>query len=455
MPALSRPASSRLRPRLAVAAALLASALVAGCGHKAVPAKSNKSAEVVATTPISYDVIDYQDFTGRLDTVHNVDLRARVAGYVTKAEFKEGDIVQEGTVLFEIDERPYKNAVESAKAQLAGAKAQLAAMQAQVGVGEANLRLAKVTYQRTRTAGAGATALELDQALAQQQVSQANLNLAKANVGNAQAAVNKAESDLQTAELNYRWTKVKAPITGRISRYYVREGNLVKADDTLLTTIVIEDPVWAYFNVDERTFLNLTGQLPGGPSDLLKDKTFRVLMRLANEDKFAHWGKIDFLDNRLNANTGTIPLRGVFDNPRGYLKPGLFVGIRLPVGKSYPALLVPDEALQSDQGRKYVFVINKDNVVEYRPVTLGQAIGGLRVIKKGLNDGERVMIAGMQRVRAKDKVQVTMKDPPPPPADPLGAPPAPLDPAKAASDQGHSSPASKPATRGGSRHGKR
>jgi RND family efflux transporter MFP subunit len=229
----------------------------------------------------------------------------------------------------------------------------------------------------------------------------------------------------------------------------VDPGNLVNADLTSLTTIVTENPLYAYFDVDERTFLDLMGSptsrsglaavesrdpnlavaaavgLLGSPLDLpaacavVPSRVFPVVMRLANEDEFSKLGIVNFIDNRVNASTGTIRIRGVFDNTSGSLKPGLFVRIRLPTGAPYEPLLVPDEAVQSDQGRKYVYVVNGDDKVEYRSVTLGQSIQGLRVIKEGLNKGERVIVSGMQRVRRDMAVQTKRQEPPRPPRSPL------------------------------------
>jgi multidrug efflux system membrane fusion protein len=172
--------------------------------------------------------------------------------------------------------------------------------------------------------------------------------------------------------------------------------------------------------VDERTYLELVGTRASGPSSLPAGLRFPVVMRLANEDEFARSGIVDFIDNRVNAGTGTIRMRGVFENPKGLLRSGLFVRIRLPIGKPYTALLVPDEALLSDQGKKYVFVVNDNDEVVYRPVTLGQETKGLRVIKEGVSAGERVIITGMQRVRQGAKVQVKVQPPPKPPGSALG-----------------------------------
>jgi RND family efflux transporter MFP subunit len=196
----------------------------------------------------------------------------------------------------------------------------------------------------------------------------------------------------------------------------VDPGNLVNADQTLLTTVVTEDPMYAYFDVDERTYLDLVGAAPGDTGTWLAGNKYPVWLRLANEEEYAHPGTVDFVDNRLNGNTGTIRLRGVFENPRHLFKSGLFVRVRLPIGQSYEAVLIPDEAILSDQGRKYVYVVNAQSAVEYRAVDLGQSIRGLRVIRKGVTTGERVIVSGMQRVKAKMEVQAKVQEPPKPPS---------------------------------------
>jgi multidrug efflux system membrane fusion protein len=413
-------------------AVLLGPLLAAGC-TKAPPAQGAKTIEVVVTRPITDEVTDYQDFTGRLDAIKTVDVRARVSGYITKAPFKEGDEVREGELLFEIDPRPYKAALDAAEAQFKAADAQ-------VIVAQANLNLAKVTYDRARAAGSAATALELDQDRIQAQAIAASLGLARANR-------DKAKADLENARLNMDWTEVRAPLNGRISRRNVDPHNLVNADQTLLTTIVTTNPVYSYFDVDERTYLDLMGTAAGEQGTWFSALSFPVLMRLANEEKFTHAGMVNFLDNRLNSNTGTIRMRAEFKNDKGFLKPGLFVRVRLPLGRPYNAILIPDEALLSDQGRKYVYVVAKDNEgkyrVKYRSVIPGQAIGrenagqpgrgesagqaggSLRVIftdgeppqehKPGLSTGDRVIISGMQRVRPDQEVVPKEEEPPPPP----------------------------------------
>ncbi len=379
---------------VALAPCLLAF-LQAGCNRDAPAAPAAKSVEVVATTPITYEVTDYQDFTGRLDAFKTVDIRSRVSGYVTEVPFKEGDEVREGDLLFQIDPRPYQADLNQAEANLKQAEA------------ERRLQEKIVARARQLIGGGNIAKEEYDQDVAASEK-------ALATVGAMRAARDRAE-------LYLSFTRVTAPFSGRISRRYVDPGNLVNADNTVLTTLVTDSPVYAYFDVDERTYLDLLDSAKKHQASWMEGLRFPVLMRLANEDDYQRSGVVDFIDNRVIGTTGTVRMRGVFDNPKGgILKAGLFVRVRLPIGRPYLSLLVPDEALLSDQGRKYVYVVGADNVVQYRAVEIGQAIQGLRVIKKGLELGDRVIVKGMQRVRPKAAVQVTMQDPPKPPDSPLG-----------------------------------
>jgi RND family efflux transporter MFP subunit len=385
---------------------LLAALPAAGCA-KAPAAAGPKTVEVVVTHPIAAEVTDFEDFTGRLDAVKTVDIRARVSGYVTEVPFKEGDFVKNGSLLFQIDPRPYEAVRDAARARVEAATAQVA-------VAETNVKLAKITLDRALRAGDAATRLEIDQDKAQVQSTQANLELARANLGVAKA-------DLVNAQLNLDWTTVHSPLDGRISRRNVDPGNLIRADETVLTTIVTVDPLYTYFDVDEHTYLDLVAGMGGEEGSWLSTMRFPVLMRLVNEEDFTRPGTINFLDNRLNANTGTVRMRAEFPNGRGFLRPGLFARIRLPLGKPYKTIAVSDEAVLSDQGKKYVYVVDKDNKVKYRSVTVGQGLpNGLRVVKKGLSESDRVIVSGMQRVRPDAVVQTKEEKPPSPPPSALG-----------------------------------
>jgi RND family efflux transporter MFP subunit len=419
-PAPHPSARSRRRWRFVLGLAVLLGASAAvGC-HKAAPANpGSRAVDVIVTTSTPAEVVDYQDFTGRLDALMSVDVRARASGYIIKAPFKEGDFVHEGDLLFLIDPRPFK-------ADLAQAEANL-----HLALAERKLQEKNVARARRLVGGGTISKEEYDQTTA-------NWEKSAANIGAMEAAV-------ERARINLSYTEVRAPLSGRISRRNVDPGNLVNADITALTTIVTVDPMYAYFDVDERTYLNLVESVERGEGvsfsqsavdqlnaaaatvglmssplglppllavpGLLPRQSLPVLMRLANQEDFSTVGRINFLDNRLNATTGTIRMRGVFDNPRGYLKSGLFVRIRLPIGNPYSTLLIPDEAIQSDQGRKYVFVVNNQNTVEYRPVQIGQAIHGLRAIKEGLSQNERVVVGGVQRVRPGTVVEAEDQEP--------------------------------------------
>jgi RND family efflux transporter MFP subunit len=378
----------------------LVPALVAGC-TQAPPPHPKKAAEVVVTTPVRGEVVDYQDFTGRLDGFRTVDVRARVSGYITEAPFKEGDAVREGDLLFQIDPRPYQAALTQAEAQ--------------VHLQESQLKYQEALYARNRNL--------LDKG---QAVSMEDVQLSRAQRDTTAAQVEAARAAVDNARLNLGWTKVTAPMSGRVSRRLVDPGNLVIAETTAanaaLTTLVNDGQLYAYFDVDERTYLDLVKPYQTGhDSSWLAKLHFPVLMSLANEgEAYGHVGTTDFIDNRVVATTGTIRMRGVFDNADGRLKAGLFGRFRLPLGKPYSTVLVPGEAIQSDQGRTYVYVVGDDNKVARRYLTLGQEIKGLRVVREdGLKEGERVLVSGMQRVREGAPVEIKTQPPPAPPDSPL------------------------------------
>jgi RND family efflux transporter MFP subunit len=353
---------------------------------------------VIVTTPVRGEVTDYQDFTGRLDGIKTVDIRPRVSGFVVSAPFKEGDLVHEGDLLFEIDPQTY---------------------QADVNLAAANVKLAKADQNLQQRIAARAKDM-----IKSRSVSQEEYDTAVATWEKSQATVEAMGAARDRAQLYLGYTHVLAPQSGRISRRFVDPGNLVNADNTILTTIVSDSQLYAYFDVDERTYLDLVGHQSTGQTSWLHGLQFPVMMRLANEEEFTRSGTINFIDNRVNAGTGTIRMRAVFDNSQGLLRAGLFVRIRLPVGAPYETLLIPAEALMSDQGRHNVYVVNDKNEVEYRAVELGQEVHGLRAIKKNLSPGERVIVSGMQRVRPgpqKDDLKAKiMENPPKPPDSPLG-----------------------------------
>jgi multidrug efflux system membrane fusion protein len=375
------------------------SLLAAGC-NQAPPERPRKPAEVVVTMPTRGEVVDYQDFSGRLDGFRNIEVRSRVSGYITEAPFKEGDYVHEGDLLFQIDPRPYQAVLNQAEAQ--------------VHLQEAQLKYQEALYNRNVKLMQSGQAVSIEDV----QLSRAQRDTTKAQLEAARAAV-------ENARLNLSWTKVTAPLSGRVSRRAFDPWNLITADNvasgTALTTLVSDNQLYAYFDVDERTYLDLVAphRTETGRSWLIKLK-FPVLMSLANEgENFEHTGTIDFIDNRVVATTGTIRMRGVFDNASGLLKAGLFGRFRLPLRKPYQALLVPGEALQSDQGRSYVWVVGADNKAVRRYLTLGLELKGMRVVMDGIHEGERVIVEGVQRVREGAEVEAKERPAAPPLKSPL------------------------------------
>jgi multidrug efflux system membrane fusion protein len=326
--------------------------------------------ELPVVQPIVRMVTDYVEVAGRTEAAASVELRARVTGFLVATPFKEGAEVKRGDVLFESDPRPYR--------------AELTKAEAAVQLGEARLKQAELNYKRIEALfmRRAASKEELDRAAGERTEAQAGIRLAQAN--------------LEAAKLTLSFTRVIAPIDGRIGRRLVSPGNLVKADDTLLATIVSQAPIHVYFDVDERTALRLIRQARAGQ---LKGKGgLPVVMRLADEKNFPHRGVVNFADNRINPNTGTLRLRAVFDNPRPaagprLLMPGLSVRVRLMTSEAHKALLVPERAVVVDKGQAFLFVVNKKNVVEKRSVELGQRHDDLRVVEKGLLAEDRVALA--------------------------------------------------------------
>jgi membrane fusion protein, multidrug efflux system len=393
-------------PLILSLATVLPLLLLPGCARRPAP-PSLPTPTVTVSKPIERPITDYVDFTGRTDAVFSTDIRPRVTGYLVGMPFAEGARVTKDQVLFEIDDRPYKAALDLAKASEDVAKAALVKAQGDYDVG--------VTIQKERKDAISTQ--ELIRRLGARDEAQANVERAKASVVSAQ--------------LNYDWCKVRSPIDGQASRYLLTLGNLVNADMTLLTTVVSEDPMHVYFDVDENTMLAVMRKvvLPSKVNLLKQKGGVPVLMGLADEGSlFPHKGYVNFANNTVNSSTGTILVRGVFENPanplgKRLLRPGMFVRVRFPIGKAHPALLVTEKALQSDQGQKYLLVVNDKNVVEYCRVKTGALQeDGLRVIAEGLKPDQRVIVSGTQMVRPEMTVKIEETAMPTEPSTP--APPA-------------------------------
>ncbi len=288
--------------------------------------------------------------------------------------------VKAGDKLFVIDPRTYQADYDHAAANVALARAHLERVAAD--------------FKRA------------EELMPRKAISQSDFDLAKGDRDEGAASVKVAEAARDTAKQNLDWTIVTAPISGRISRQMIDPGNLVKADDTVLTTIVSQDPIYAYFDVDERTSLEFRRMLEAGKVQSARDVRVPVWLGLSDEEGYPHEGRIDFVDNALDPMTGTLQLRGKFANPKGLLAPGMLARVRVPVGTPHRAILVPEGALGSDQGKRFLYVVGKDNKVEYRPVTVGSLRDGLRVIEQGLSEKERVVVGGLQAISPNKVVRV-------------------------------------------------
>jgi membrane fusion protein, multidrug efflux system len=360
---------------------LAAIVFMTGCQANG-PPKAARNPKVGIAYPVTSQVIAFHDFTGRFEAVKSVDIRSRVSGYVTETPFKDGDAVKQGDLLFQIDPRPFD---------------------ADMHLSEANLEVAKAERNLQEKNLERAEKLLLLKSIASEEYDaiKAALDKAKANVGAMEASLDKTR-------LYVDFTHVVSPVTGRVSRRFVDPGNLILADTTILTSVVTEDPMYAYFDVDERSYLEILEAIAPGTKTWPDNVKLPVLIALANDAEFDRVGYVDFVDNRIVATTGTVRMRGVFDNKNGYLKAGFFIRVRLPMGAAYPATVIPDEAIQNDQERKFVWIVNGKDEVEYRSVQLGQSLRDFRVVKpatkgkegvEGLALGDRVVVSGMQRVR--------------------------------------------------------
>jgi RND family efflux transporter MFP subunit len=365
-----------------VSTTLLGTVFLGGCQKPSAPAVAPKPPEVRVAYPTTEEVQDFEETTGRLVARESVEIRSRVTGYLDKAFFVEGANVQEGEPLFQIDPREYEAELARATASVAQAKARLERLKRQE-------ERARKLFQTKNT-----TQEELDQI--------------SADRSEAAAGVDALAAQQRLAELNLDFTRITSPISGRISRRMVDPGNLVKADDTPLVTVMSLNPIYAYFDIDERTILRVERLIREGKIVSPRDSKYEVQFALADETEFTRTGAIDFLDNHLSTTTGTLRLRATVENDNLLLSPGMFIRLHVPIGKPHPAILVPEEALGSDQGQRFVYLLNENDEVVYRRVKLGLLKQGRRVIEEGLATTDRVIVSGLQRARPGVKVQPKM-----------------------------------------------
>jgi RND family efflux transporter MFP subunit len=373
-----------------IAAAAIAAAGLAGCGQQQQQQQkaSPPPPAVTVAAPIQRAITDFDEYVGRFVAVDSVEVRARVSGYLDKIDFKDGQMVKEGDLLFTIDKRPFQTALDQAKATLERARAELA--------------FAEGDLQR-------AAQLVRDKTITQQTFDQRTQvkRVAEANLAAQEAAVRQAELDLQ-------FTDLRAPVSGRIGDRRVSVGNLVtggtSGNTTLLATIVSTDPIRFEFTFDEASYLRYERLAANGNVNARRDDIAArggstvVRLKLIDEKDFIHVGRMDFVDNVIDRSTGTIRGRAVFANGQGIFTPGMFARVQVPGSAPYTALLIPDTAIGSEQARKFVYVVRPDDTVAQKYVELGQLSDGDRVIKSGLEPTDRVIVEGLMRARPGIKV---------------------------------------------------
>lgn len=366
---------------LSIALLSIAALTLAG-GNEPPPAPQLQAVTVAPV--LEREINEWDEFTGRLEAKDAVEIRPRVSGYITRVAFDEGKEVRKGEVLFEIDPRPYQAELARAEAELERARSAAA--------------LAASDVQR-------AGKLVAAQAISREEYD--SRTSAEAQGG---ATVRAAEAAVRTARLNLDWTRVRAPISGRVSNAMVTPGNLVEAGPpaaTLLTTVVSLDPMYVYFDSDEQTYLRYANRARSNGSNW-REARLPVYLGLADEEGFPHEGRLDFVDNQVDPNTGTIRTRAVFSNRSRALTPGLFARVKLVGTQKTKALLVRDAAIGTDQDRKFVLVVGPGDTLAYRPVVPGRLSDGLRIVTAGLEAGDRVVVNGLMRVRPGMKVAPTL-----------------------------------------------
>jgi len=364
--------------------------ILTGCSHAPADSAVTPPMSVPVSHPVEREITNYADYTGRTAAVDSVEVRSHVWGYLEKVNFKEGALVQKGDVLFELDRRPYEAALNQAKAK--------------VKQDEAQLTFDEAEYQRASklVASGAVTKSDLDKTAAARDVDVANIAADKAAVA--------------ARELDVEYTNVRAPVSGRVSRFVVTVGNLIQSGDqgggTLLTTIVSVDPMYVYFDADEYTVLEVRKLIREGKAKSARDVELPAWLGLANEKGFPHKGILNFVDNQINPKTGTLRLRATFPNKDDALAPGYFGRVRINIGFPHPALLINDRAIDTDQGQKIVYVVGEDNKVSTRPVRVGKVYAGLREITDGLKANDRVIVNGLQQVRPGLVVEPKLADMP-------------------------------------------
>jgi multidrug efflux system membrane fusion protein len=386
---------------LRVASAVLFFVVLAGCGKEAGPQGGAPPAmEISVATVPERDITEWDEYTGRLEAVNTVEIRPQVSGYLQEVKFEEGRDVKKGDLLFVIDPRPFQ--------------------------AELDRVVAEVERSRTAAKLAEADLARAEKLVATRAISQEEFESRNAARSSAAAAVKAAEAGVAVARLNLAYTRVTSPIAGRVGRAEVTLGNLV-SPSSRLTSVVSLSPMFAYFEAAEQNYLKYMDLARSGQRPLSREHANPVFMAVGNETEFKHEGFMDFVDNRVNAGTGTLLGRAVFPNPDQFLVPGMFVRVRLIGTSKYKGALINDRAIATDQDRRFVLVVGANDMVEYRAITTGPMVDGLRVVRDGVKPGERIIVNGLQRVRPGMPVKprmVPMEGEAPEPAAPPAAAPA-------------------------------
>jgi RND family efflux transporter MFP subunit len=348
-------------------------ALVVGCARNEAAPSPPPAPRVSVAKVLERSITEYDEFTGRFEAVERVEVRPRVSGYIAAVSFEEGREVKKGDVLFTIDPRPYEAEFKRAKAELARARTQQSLAQSE------RERATKLLDQRA--------------------ISREEFDTRVSGSEQAVASVQAAEAAVDAAQLNLTFTRVRAPISGLVSRAEITAGNLVTSGQTLLTTLVSIDPIYVEFEGDERVFLKYAALARKGNAANSRGTESPVWVGLADESDTPHEGRMVFVDNALDPQTGTIRVRGELKNAERRFTPGMFARVKLVGGAKYDALLINDSAIGTDQNVRYVFAVGADNKVQYRAVKLGPVVDGMRVIRDGVSVGETIVVNGLQRVR--------------------------------------------------------
>jgi len=362
--------ATSLRRRRTTIAAISALLLLSACGGN--KAQHAPATDVSVAAIVQKAITEWDDYSGHVEAIDSAEIRPRVAGHLRRVHYQEGGLVAKGALLFTIDDREYAAAADAARADAARAEARVA--------------LARQELTRAETL------------IAARAVSQGELDQRRMEAQQADADLLAAHSRLAQAELDLGFTRVTAPFAGRAGAALVTPGNVVTLNETVLTTLVSVDPVYVTFTGDERAYLRYQELARGGNRASSRDARNPVLVGLANEDGYPHRGEMVFVDNALNPATGTIRARALLPNPDGVFTPGLFARVRLLGGSQSNALLIHEQAILTDQDRRYVYIVGKDNAAERREVTLGPHVETLRVVESGLAPGDRVIVNGMRKI---------------------------------------------------------